>query len=119
MFARRPVRIPIAIRAVTYRITERHHFGICARHAQQCARRDAKRPVCSENTLDPLCSPAPRVVARIRNSSSVVACRTPCSPLRSGVLNETPKGGKRSDPGECESGGFLPARMASGSRRGD
>ena len=37
----------------------------------------------------------------------------------SGVLNETPKGGKRSDLGERESGGFLPARMASGSRRGD
>ena len=37
----------------------------------------------------------------------------------SGVLNETPKGGRRSDLGERESGGILPARMASGSRRGD
>ena len=37
----------------------------------------------------------------------------------SGVLNETPKGGKRNDPGERESGGILPVRMASGSRRGE
>ena len=36
-----------------------------------------------------------------------------------GVEPEAPKGGKRSDLWERESGGILPARMASGSRRGD
>ena len=81
-----------AMRTVTHRVTVRHHFGIHARHAHPCARRDAKEPVCSENTLDPLCSPAPCVVVRLRNSSPAVACRTPCSPLRSGVMNEPPKG---------------------------
>ena len=45
--------------------------------------------------------------------------RDTCIGDASGVLNETPKGGKRSDPGECESGGFLPARITSGSHRGD
>ena len=37
----------------------------------------------------------------------------------SGVLNEPPKGVRWRDLWERESGGFLPARMASGSRRGD
>lgn len=37
----------------------------------------------------------------------------------SGVEPEAPKGGRRSDLGERESGEILPARMANGSRRGD
>ena len=36
-----------AMRTVTHGVTVRHHFGIRARHAQPCARRDKKKPVCS------------------------------------------------------------------------
>ncbi len=42
-----------------------------------------------------------------------------CSLLRSGVLNETPTGGKRRDFMEHESGELSPARITSGSRSGD
>ena len=54
-----------------------------------------------------------------QRNTDIRSHRDTCISDASGVLNETPKGGKRSDPGECESGGFLPARITSGSHRGD
>ncbi len=45
--------------------------------------------------------------------------RNTCIGDASGVEPEAPKGGKRRDLWERESGGILPARIVSGSRRGD